>query len=218
MEYTLFCDFFDNFFFVSCTGRTAQPISMVHASDPQSTPTDTMRCLLGVSSEKFCLGDYPVSKFFGEHFACKSKKSNNFWTTRDRQKISMVNHCKLGSRNQMDEMVTSFPVWHVPWHPKSSFRLFSKRKSAYNVETVWYRRKVSIKHEQETTVALPTGDVISGIKRLLADKINTAIIDNRKTDITFEWCMPDKKCVLNIKRKPWSNYQTATFFLVQGAP
>jgi hypothetical protein len=36
--------------------------------------------------------------------------------------------------------------------------------------------------------------------------------------VTFKLCMPDKYYVLNINRKPWSNYRMATLLPVCVAP
>jgi hypothetical protein len=73
----LFASFF--FFFTSCHDPPPERAGRFAKLMPQTTSFATRKCLLGVSSMKnFFMGEYPFPRIFRGHFACKSKKSNNF--------------------------------------------------------------------------------------------------------------------------------------------
>jgi hypothetical protein len=55
----------------------------------------------------FFTGDYPFPKNFKEHFTCKSKQSNNFWTIKGSRKNPKPIYTKSWSRNRT---VISLPV------------------------------------------------------------------------------------------------------------
>lgn len=57
--------------------------------------------------KKHFSGNYPITKIFSGHFACKLKKLNNFWTMRDRHKFQWPIYTQYSSSNRM---MTSIPV------------------------------------------------------------------------------------------------------------
>jgi hypothetical protein len=86
---------------------------------------------------------------------------------------------------------------------------FSMTKSGYNVEMVQDRRKMPLEYDTKTMVARSTGDVTSGLARLLETDIdeNAVFYCRRKWHITFGRYTIDPKRVLNTIRKPKSIYR-----------
>jgi hypothetical protein len=105
-------------------------------------------------------------------------------------------------RKEKFSLVGLFPSSTLPSGRSRHSASFRCRKTAYTLETVQDRRKMLSEHEEETVVALSTGDVTSGLGRFLAVEIDiTPKSTTKKTSITLKRFMLGKKQVLNTNRK-----------------
>lgn len=88
---------------------------------------------------------------------------------------------------------------------EKSFQLLNNCKYMVNV----------YKTQREKMIALSYDNVTSGSVHPLAAEIDISPLWKIKNmRLTYQWCILDKKCILNTNSKPWSLYQTVTLLPV----